>query len=467
MKISKIYIRDFDQFQDVELDFTDPNTGNPIDKVCFIGRNGTGKSKILRLINWFFDTLLPSLVDSNRQPNLDNSPSARIVFKIIHKQLPVILFYFRGRTEIFNVNSLPANEESELINLLLSQTTNFGINLISRDEDFRELNASTKHKDFLNELVLGNSTDLVVYSPDESANNGYMAIMDVPQTNVNDALALFQNLPVFVQVSPNTVTDFWKLLVFNLKKRDDEREKYERAEENINKTKAQLIKEFDNISPKVLDNLAKIWDNILSKSGLEFDVEGANNPIQLADNLKAYVRLKTLKKTVPYRNLSTGIRNFIFRVGHIFSLYFNRQIDRGFLLVDEPENGFYPDFLFDLMNTYLQIVIDKNGNNNTQFFFATHNPLIAAQFQPYERIILDWNDDYSINSKKGYSPVGDDPNDVLSNDFELKDLLGPEGRKKWDEYQNLKKKLIRENDSSKKEDLINQINQIGTLYNFS
>ena len=54
MQICKIYIQGFQQFQDLELDFIDPETGEPLKKVCFIGSNGTGKSKLLRLINWLF-----------------------------------------------------------------------------------------------------------------------------------------------------------------------------------------------------------------------------------------------------------------------------------------------------------------------------------------------------------------------------------------------------------------------------
>ncbi|WP_446405844.1 AAA family ATPase [Coleofasciculus sp. C1-SOL-03] len=63
----------------------------------------------------------------------------------------------------------------------------------------------------------------------------------------------------------------------------------------------------------------------------------------------------------------------IFKLGHIKTLYFQRQIERGFLLVDEPENSLYPDLLYDLIEQYLSII------QNTQFFVATHNPIIAAQ----------------------------------------------------------------------------------------
>jgi predicted ATPase len=465
MKICRIYIKDFEQFQDLELDFTNPATGDAVDKICFIGSNGTGKSKILRLINWFFYSALPSLVQPNRHPNLGDNPESKLIFTIASKGVHFLLFYFQRQVVIFNLSKISKGKDAILIKELLALKA---ISQVINIEGYKTLIESTKHGDLLNELVLSdNSKDLLIYSPDESKTNSYSDINDVPKTSVSDALALFKNTPFFAQVSPDTVDVFWKLLVYNLKKRDEERERFERRSENLIKTKAQLIDEFDKANPKILDSIAKIWDKILAKAGLEFDAAGANNPVQLTDNLKAYIKIKNKDQVIPYRELSTGIRNFIFRVGHIHSLFFNRQIDRGFILIDEPENGLFPNFLFELMETYEEIADDKSNRNNIQMFFATHNPIIAAQFEPYERIILDWKEDGSVEAKRGIAPIGDDPNDILSNDFELTTLMGPEGRKMWDRYQDLKKKLIRESDKLKKEEFINEINQIGSLYNFS
>ena len=53
MKISEIYIKNYLQCRDFHLNLTDPDTGEPLDKVCFIGANGTGKSTLLRIINNF------------------------------------------------------------------------------------------------------------------------------------------------------------------------------------------------------------------------------------------------------------------------------------------------------------------------------------------------------------------------------------------------------------------------------
>ena len=54
MKISKIKISKFHQFEDFELDLTYPKghekAGKPLDKVCFIGQSGTGKTTLLEMI---------------------------------------------------------------------------------------------------------------------------------------------------------------------------------------------------------------------------------------------------------------------------------------------------------------------------------------------------------------------------------------------------------------------------------
>lgn len=454
MKILELRIKDFQQFQDIKLDFTDKN-GNPLNKICFIGKNGTGKSTILKIIN----DIIQNINDTNFKFSLS------LYLKVL---VSGNIFYFFsssiiGRTYIFSdeiekeknwFKDLPTvrkNIEHEL---------NFGY----LKKYILDIN---KRSDFIGKVGLkNNSNDLLIYSPPESIINNYMRVGDVPDTNLNEALTLMKTFPFHHIISDDKVNEFWKVLIYLIKKRDNEREQYEIKPENINKTKNQLIKEFDENNPKILDKLSVLWNKILGQAGLEFDLETVSNPVQLTDNLRAYIRLKSSKQRILYNHLSTGIRNFIFRVGHIYSLYFNREIKNGFLLLDEPENSLFPDFLFDLIETYQEIVIDKNGENNTQFFVSTHNPIIAAQFKPEERIILEWNEEGFVDAYKGIAPVGDDPNDVLMKDFKLKHLMGKEGQKVWEEYLNLRKKLKKTENKTEKDKIISEINRIGELYNF-
>lgn len=49
-RIRKLHLQGVRQFRDVTLDFTHPETGEALDRICFIGRNGTGKSTVLELL---------------------------------------------------------------------------------------------------------------------------------------------------------------------------------------------------------------------------------------------------------------------------------------------------------------------------------------------------------------------------------------------------------------------------------
>ncbi len=59
MKITKLTIKDYQQFENLELDFTypadHPKAGQPLEKVCFIGANGTGKTTIMELLLKYLD----------------------------------------------------------------------------------------------------------------------------------------------------------------------------------------------------------------------------------------------------------------------------------------------------------------------------------------------------------------------------------------------------------------------------
>ena len=467
MKICKIYIKEFQQFRDVELDFTNPETDEPVDKVCLIGSNGTGKSTILSLIDkiqreLIFEVINQFQLDFSKK-FLNQNTVAKILIRILAKNKTYFFYAHRDIRIILNGNSDKKEDAMMAEKILLVSDMN-----LFHTEEWKKHTTGTLESNFLNELLFTSQDNkgLLIYSPAESLMNNYFAVNDIPKTSAKESMNTYQAYSSYGLVSQDHLNNFWKLLVYNLRKRVEERESFENRKENIKKTKEQLIAEFEKMSPNILIKLSELWNKILAKAGLFFDVKNANNLNQLDDNLRIYIRLVSDGSKISYSELSTGIRNFIFRIGHIFSLYFNREIDKAIMLIDEPENSLYPDFLFDLVEIYSQIVVDKRGQNNTQMFFATHNPIIAAQFQPYERIILDWNEDGSVSARKGVAPVGDDPNDLLRYDFELTSLMGPEGRKMWEKYVDLKKKLIREKDFEKKGELIHEINQIGTLYNF-
>ena len=56
--------------------------------------------------------------------------------------------------------------------------------------------------------------------------------------------------------------------------------------------------------------------------------------------------------------------------------------------------------------------------------------------------------------------------DLLLNDFEIKNTLGKDGIEKWNYYIELKKKLRKTKDESEKNKIVEKILKIGKEYNF-
>nr|MCU0346781.1 ATP-binding protein [Saprospiraceae bacterium] len=444
MKISRLIIPDFQQFKDFDLDLTYPErherAGEPLDKVCFIGGNGTGKSTLLQGVYTQLSAPLNGAIPFWQKTAIKLKIDSNSYYWIPNAKMGLDASIEEG------------NSFRDVLNFLKH---GLFVNSISNylKDDVRAHFANQNAE---------NERDFLIYCPSESQYNSYVNFNDVPPVSLDKSLSLFEKFPITNIVSNGTVEEFWKLLIYHLKKRENDFRTFESLPENQIKTVKEVRELFEKQHPDILKSLSDFWNKILAKAGLEFDYEGAKNPIQLTDNLQAYIRLKNSKEHIGYNQLSTGIRNFIFKLGHIFALYFNRNIESGFLLVDEPENSLFPDFLYGLVDTYVDTA------KNTQIFMATHNPIIAAQFQPYERFILEFEEGTGhVKVRRGTTPVGDDPNDILIKDFGIRSILGREGVTKWERYIELKTLIPLEHDPAKKNSMIEEFMQIGSDYNFA
>ncbi len=485
MKLCKLYIPDYQQFKNFELDLTHPQTGAPLEKVCLIGPNGTGKSTLLELMIRFIKEPHMRFLDKGAVEIEFQKERLLCVANHIGWQVPVGVSGAHAVGDAYIYLKAKATQESEWQADLFNQPSFEAYTKdhlrVTQSPEYKHLmqkyapyinpeqQATTYQNLYLQDHSLSQSNlspDLLVYARSESQHNPFLDLKDVPVASVDQALELLNTFPYYHEVSPETSSDFWKTLIYHLKLREKQREEYERQPENLEKTKRQLIEEFDSQHPDILKKLGQLWNEILAQAGLELDLEHISQPVQLNDNLKAYIRLKKTGEAIPYHKLSTGIRNFLFRLGHIYSLFFEREIERGFLFVDEPENSLFPDLLLNLPQRYRDLTQDKSGKQNTQLFMATHHPLIAAQFEPYERFILNWKEDGSVSVHRGVTPIGDDPNDVLQKDFELVNLLGPEGQKKFSQYLHLRQTLRQTQDQTEKDDLLKDIIAIGNAYGF-
>ncbi len=462
MKITEIRIKNYRQFRNFHLSLRHPVTQAPLEKVCLIGANGTGKSTLLR---WLSE-ILQSAIDAPIKGDFRHWDFASISLIGGCIQLGTESTYFvaqpyknliSGSSTRFMIVYFPASIQTggQWESLWQTQTHRLDDQLQSSLESL-QLEPEQARDRF---ILQDNSHDLIIYaSPDGSS----QLSQELPQTTLNQAIQLFDRMPAYHHVSYEDVAGFWNVLIYQIKKRESEKLAFWEAPETQRQEVAKARRMFDAAHPEILTELAKQWNLILERAGLEFDLENAKIPVQLNENLLAYIRSRHAPdQPIPYNQLSTGIRNLIFRLGHIYSLYFNRQIDRGFLLIDEPELSLFPDLLYDIIDRYLAIT------QNTQMFVATHSPIIAGQFEPYERIILKFDDIGFVTPEVGISPAGDDPNDLLVNDFGVRSLYGHKGIEQWERFLELRQLIHDATDAVQKKAWLDEYMRIGNAYNFA
>ena len=307
--------------------------------------------------------------------------------------------------------------------------------------------------------VLESFVKPVVFCPPDSE---FAPVLDFVDTvRLDSALPQPEGPMESAEIHQGTADVFWRLLVSKIKERESKYLQFLDKNRESEDSFSELRARFDAEHPMILAGLADLWNRILDRAGLKFDFEKASIPVQLTDTFSAYISLKNDNTNLPWSELSTGIRHFLFRLGHIYTSRFGRSNEGGILLVDEPEASLHPDFLYDLVANYQEVA------PGMQLFMATHSPIIAAQFRPEERFVLEFQDDGSVTAHKGISPEGDDPNDVLKRDFKVRSLYGAKGIEMWERFLKLGRQIKREPDAQKREPLMEEYLQIGRSYDFS
>ena len=406
LKISKLKLSGIRQFIDVTFDFTDPETGKPLDRVCLIGGNGTGKSTLLRL-------LAVDLLKTLEVPHLTFNN---------HNQVP--------SDGAFAVE-LTGDEDSFVFGnrkgmLGWSETLDSFLD----DSYPRPLHSGDPNLGKWESWRLRVHKLLSIYCPpDSDLTPSWVTIHDVPATNLDAALRLLRNPTVKFKIGQDNVSGFWELLIALVKHREAKLLEYSQEPRNQERTVREVKEEFLAQNPDILSELTDLWRPILSRAGLKFDYEKASIPVQLTDNLRAYISLMANDALIPYADLSTGIRSFLFRLGHLFTIFRFHAGKGGIVLIDEPENSLYPDFLFDLIGHY------EKAAPGAQMFFATHSPIVAAQFKPEERFILEFDPDRGVVVRRGVTPEGDDPKRRFTQRLRRKNALRRERHRKLESLQ--------------------------------
>jgi energy-coupling factor transporter ATP-binding protein EcfA2 len=411
MKISKLHIDHFRHLKNLVFDFTYPEDfhdenkrGKPLKKICFIGQSATGKTSLLELIDikTFNNSYLEFPSEFKSQASLDKLNAS-------------LNLYFKD-----NDNEFEIGNNEILINYNLEE------NNITKD--------STKK----------------IYFPSELNVHNIIQFLNPENINIEKNDLSLSRYNQF-KLSDNNFEEIYSYLLIDL---------INYREKLINKATILLgskttesnkvLNELDKWkleNPNPNDGFAKEFNTILEKLNLEIDTL----------NTSLFLSIKPINSSlsVPIYSLSTGTKLLISLLFPIYKFDTKDSI----ILIDEPERSLYPDMQMELMEYY------QNLAPEAQFIVATHSPFIAASFEPEERFILYFDEEGKVAVRRGSSPIGDDPNDMLYNDFGVY-YINKIGQEKYNEYLDLKQKIYFEKNEKTKKMYAEKLEKLGDEYNF-
>ncbi|OYU65319.1 MAG: hypothetical protein CFE22_14590 [Cytophagaceae bacterium BCCC1] len=422
MKITRIRISDFHQFKNLDLDLTypkgHPKQGQPLDKVCFIGQSGTGKTTLLELLPVTTHNYPTNIIEKIGSNNLNNN--LKITFSA-------------GLSNEFSIDS---------------QT---GENTNGRIEwhwDNCKFNGEVAEYDFIIQEVFhkwqGEISSKPIYLP---ANLNYE--IDGVETNQN-----LVNKKI-IDFSKEKVSKVWGVILEKIQTyqeqelfiRQEISKVVEKSSSNV-KAIQEALKKLENWKNVEFDPIKDIADNcldpLLSKYKLrvktEFDFKSKEDI--------GFIKIEDFEgNEIPHGLWSTGTKQVILSAMPLYLL----KPKHTFILFDEPERSLYPDLQRTIVDYYTSLTED------CQFFYSTHSPIIASNFEPWEIVELKFNSDGKVYRELYYEGENHVENykwnpkfmrwdDILQRIFDLENDGSLERKEKLDELATLNvkyKKLVK------------------------
>jgi predicted ATP-dependent endonuclease of OLD family len=431
MKISKLHIDSYRHLENLDFDFTYPKDfhieekrGKPLDKICFIGQSASGKTSLLEIIKEQH-IAVKSLVAMGEHFSYKS---------VIQKFNGSVSFHFNNSLVEINKNQLRFNsnvysyiKNGSFSNLLNEEDAKrylyyFKANLISEDN-----------------LDIFSKNPIDIFEKNPGLDNRF---------KINN----FYFIEVPIVFNDKVESDLWLILLFEIL---HYRKKFnQKMSDLIHKgllaNPSKLSQEFEKWqkeNPNKLEEFAEKFNPILDKLNLEIDIIDTQYSIPIKN--------KKNDEIIPIQDTSTGTKGLLLSFLPLYKL----DTEDSIILIDEPERSLYPDMQMDLMEHY------KNFAPKAQFIIATHSPFIAASFEPEERFILSFDQEGKVIVNRGSSPIGDDPNDMLYNDFGI-NYINKYGQQKHNEYLDLKQKVFFEKDENAKKRYVEKLEKLGEEYNF-
>ncbi len=429
MKLKSLHIDSYRHLENLDFDFTYPEghekAGKPLEKICIIGQSATGKTSLLELVRDAY---------------------------LFLKDLEIIEGKYIFNSHIFFDlnNKLEFSTEDGILRLMEK-----GVYKNDNYYPYPERNTSgtVGHliKDELKLIYL--SSEIISKVAIDTLNQNPLNIFNSIQFMRDTLEASIDEeknyLYEFIQTSDEKIWVSLLNKILNYRKRFTQMAAQlinKGAIGDINKLNKEYAK-WSNENENPLISFSNNFNPILNKLNLEIDLVNTEYTIPIKSKLHDDV--------IPISSLSTGTKSLLLSMFPVYELDTKDAI----ILLDEPERSLFPDMQIDLISHY------QNLAPKAQFVVATHSPFIAAAFEPEERFILYFDDKGKVAVRRGESPIGDDPNDMLSNDFNV-DYYNQFGKAAHKKYLDLKREVAQETKPERKKELIVELAELGDKYNF-
>jgi ABC-type multidrug transport system ATPase subunit len=368
LKIKYLEITDFQQFKDFTLDLTypagHPKAGQPLDKVCFIGQSGTGKTTILKILKEFLDIY----INREWKTNTFNVILHKNLYKI------TILDEMHGLSITLN-KSLYKDSSGEIIE---------SINIKEKDTFERDnlvyVYLPSEIIDIANQILknLYEKTDLSdIFTTKEEIKNKKNKLKEDFEKKRSYDFSLENPL------------ELWKIILIDYFEGSNEIFKITNLIRDavlsndlklIEKYRELLQKEI-NSDKNPLNKLANILNPILNQFYLKL-----SKTINSVEDSQ-FIGVENLEGSpIQFTKWSTGTKQIILTATPLLIL--NKKDCT--ILFDEPERSLYPDIQRELIKYYTDLAPEA------QFFFATHSPIIVSQFDPWEIVELKFDENGKV-----------------------------------------------------------------------
>lgn len=429
MKIKSLNINSYRHLQNLNFDFTYPvghtNAGKPLNKICIIGQSATGKTSVLELIK--------------------NSISKLNSIQVIDGK------YFRDYFNLDFRGQLEYLQNDKILKITQDTIIQNGQEIQNMPESggggslVKLLSDGLKLLYLSSEIISKDAVNIFNQNPVSISNE----FLSEKYSGLQSKYSIINYTYEFGQ---DVNEEIWFSLLYKIL---DYRKKFNQWASqllnkgvigDLNKLNKQIAK-WSETNTNPLIPFAVSFNPILNKLNLEIDLNNTEYPIP--------IKSQSNDKIIPISSLSTGTKGLLLSMFPLFEL----DTSDSMIILDEPERSLFPDIQIDLISHYQSLAPDA------QFIVATHSPFIAAAFEPEERFILYFDENGEVAVRRGKSPIGDDPNDILRNDFKV-NYYNEFGKKAYRDYLELKMKVKQETEPKKKEELIVELAELGDKYNF-